>query len=296
MIAIAFIKRNKCEHNQKVEAMSHNTAPTLFAKHGANSYGYRRFGKPSGVPLLFLQHFRGGLDHWDPAITNGLAAGREVILFNNAGVGLSSGETPSTIEEMSWHAGRFLDALEIEQADVLGFSIGGYVAQTFALQEPAKVRKLILVGTGPRAGDPTEDPHMFEHATKEVPDLDAFLYLFFGHSEKAQDAGRAFWARRHERTADLDVATSRQTMMAQMAAATEWRNVQGERFSELKRIAHATLVVNGTNDVMIPTINSYHLSQHLPNAQLIIYPDAGHAPHYQYPELFLKHSSIFLDS
>jgi pimeloyl-ACP methyl ester carboxylesterase len=275
---------------------SHNSAPTQYVTHENHTYGFRRFGNRDGSPLLFLQHFRGGLDHWDPAITDGFASRRDVILFNNAGIGVSSGQTPATIEEMAQHASRFLEALGLQRTDVLGFSIGGYVAQSLAIQFPDRVGKLILVGTGPRAGDPTEDPHMFAHATKDVPDLDAFLYLFFGHSQKGQEAGKAFWERRHQRTMDLDIPSSQQTMQAQMAAAVEWRTPNGERFSELKSIHHPALVVNGTNDVMIPTINSYYLANGLPNAQLIIYPDAGHAPHYQYPDLFLKHASIFLDT
>jgi pimeloyl-ACP methyl ester carboxylesterase len=247
--------------------------------------------------VLFFQHFRGGMDNWDPAVTDGLAASRPVILYNYAGVGASGGETPETIEELADNAAAFLDAIKVSRVDVLGFSIGGYVAQAFVLRHPELVRKLVLVGTGPRAGI-TEGTHpdYLEVATHEIPTLEDFLFLFFAPSETSQAAGKAFWERRHQRTEDADPPSSQQAMKAQLAAAREWRGQRGERYSELKRIKQPTLVVNGHSDIMIPTINSYTLSQHIPNAQLIIYPDSGHAAHFQYPELFVSHTTQFLDA
>ena len=125
--------------------------------------------------------------------------------------------------------------------------------------------------------------------------LESFLYLFFRPSPTSQAAGRKFWARRHWRKDDVDVATSAQTMAAQRAAIGEWRQPRGERFIELTAIVHPTLVVNGHNDIMVPTINSYILSQTIPNAQLIIYPDSGHGSLFQFPELFVEHAQMFLD-
>jgi len=134
-----------------------------------------------------------------------------------------------------------------------------------------------------------------QHATTPESGLEDFLYLFFAPSASSQAAGRAFWERRHLRKNDVDPPTSPQTMAAQIAAFTEWRQVRGDRFAELKTITQPTLVVNGNRDVMIPTINSFTLSQHIPNAQLIIYPDSGHASLFQYPDLFLLHARTFLD-
>jgi len=273
---------------------THVTAPTQFVEANGIRFAYRRFGEEGGVPLLFLQHFRGGMDHWDPAVTDGFARGRPVILFDNAGVASSSGETPNTIDAMAKDATDFVRALGLSQVDLLGFSIGGYVAQTLTLQYPTLVRRLMLIGTGPRAGEPTQDPKVPEHAGGNQT-LEDFLYLFFSPSESSQAAGRAFWERRHLRKDDVDPPTSKQTMAAQRAALTEFRHVRGERFAELKNITQPTLVVNGNRDVMIPTINSFTLAQDIPNAQLIIYPDSGHGSLFQYPDLFLLHARTFLD-
>ncbi len=273
---------------------THVTAPTQFVEANGIRFAYRRFGEEGGVPLLFLQHFRGGMDHWDPAVTDGFARGRPVILFDNAGVASSSGETPNTIDAMAKDATDFVRALGLSQVDLLGFSIGGYVAQTLTLQYPTLVRRLMLIGTGPRAGEPTQDPKVPEHAGGNQT-LEDFLYLFFSPSESSQAAGRAFWERRHLRKDDVDPPTSKQTMAAQRAALTEFQHVRGERFAELKNITQPTLVVNGNRDVMIPTINSFTLAQHIPNAQLIIYPDSGHGSLFQYPDLFLLHARTFLD-
>ena len=132
---------------------THQTAPTQFVAANGIRYGYRRFGKTGGVPLILNQHFTGTMDHWDPAVIDGLAQEREVILFNNAGISNSSGEVPTTIQGMGASAIVFIEALGLTQADVLGFSIGGFVAQEIALQAPGLVRKLVLVGTGPRGGE-----------------------------------------------------------------------------------------------------------------------------------------------
>jgi len=280
---------------------THQTAPTQFVEANGIRFAYRRFGKPGGVPLVFMQHFRGGMDHWDPAVTDGFAEHRPVILFDNAGVAASTGETPDTINAMADHAADFIGALGLAQVDLLGFSIGGYIAQTLALRRPELIRRLILAGTGPRAGEPPEDPKYGEYAaltdseTGKLP-IEAFLYLFFRPSGTSQAAGRAFWARRHMRKDDVDPPTSAQTMAAQRVAITEWRQPRGERFAELKAIKQPTLVVNGHHDIMVPTINSFTLSQNIPNAQLVIYPDAGHGALFQVPELFVAHAEMLLDA
>jgi len=280
---------------------THVTAPTQFVEANGIRFAYRRFGRDTREPLLFMQHFRGGMDHWDPAITDGFAMDRPVILFNNAGVASSSGETPNTVDAMGDYAADFVGALGLSHVDVLGFSIGGYIAQALTLRHPALVKRLMLVGTGPRAGEPPTDPKYSQYGTSTDPrtgeaGLEAFLYLFFAPSASSQGAGRAFWERRHLRRKDIDPPSSAQAMKAQLAAIAEWREVRGERFGELKRIAQPTLVVNGNRDIMVPTINSFTLSQYIPNAQLIIYPDSGHASHFQYPDLFLAHARLFLDS
>ena len=284
-----------------VVTQTHVTAPTRFLEANGIRFAYRKFGAETGTPLVLLQHFRGGLDHWDPAVTDGLAANRPVILFNNAGVASSSGETPDTIDAMARDAADFVSALGLTEVDLFGFSIGGYVAQSLAFQNPKVVRRLLLAGTGPRGGEPPQDPSVPQYATSTNPrtgesPLEAFLYLFFSPSERSQAAGRAFWERRHLRRNDVDPPSSAQTMAAQLAAIKDWRQVKGERFAELKQIGHPALVVNGSNDIMVPTINSFMLSQRMPNAQLIVYPDSGHGSQFQYPELFVSHARTFLDT
>lgn len=279
---------------------THVTAPTRFVEAQGVRYAYRRFGNDTGVPLIFLQHLRGGMDHWDPVLTDGFAQDRPVILFNNAGVASTSGETPDTIEAMADHVAIFLQELGLEQVDVLGFSIGGMVAQSVALRHPYRARRLLLVGTGPRGGETGGhgglDPEVARVASNPTPVCEDFLFLFFEPSATSQAAGRAFWERRHRRTVDVDPPSTMQTLQAQSAAGQAWFKIGADRFAELQDIKQPTLVVNGSHDVMIPTINSYILSQHIPNAQLIIYPDSGHGAQFQYPKLFLAHARLFLDS
>src|SRR5260370_22413223 len=152
---------------------THVTAPIGFVEADGIRYAYRRFGSESGTPLVFLQHFRGGLDNWDPLVTDGLAQGRPIILFNNAGVASSSGETPNTIDAMGDHAAAFVSALELPQVDVLGFSIGGYVVQSLVLRHPHLVRRLVLAGTGPRNGEPRKNLRISEVAGNPVPVCEA---------------------------------------------------------------------------------------------------------------------------
>ena len=277
---------------------SHLTAPTQFVTANGIRYAYRRFGIESGTPLIFLQHFRGGMDHWDPAVTDALAANRPVILFDNTGVAGSSGETPDTVEAQADDAAAFVGALGLTQVDVLGFSIGGYVAQALTLSYPALVRRLVLVGTKPRAGDDTDrHPDVNTVGTRhDIPTLEDFQFLFFAPSPSSQAASESFWKRRHQRTTDTDPPTSKQTMQAQVAAIVDWKQPHGEPFAELATITQPTLVVNGSRDVMVPTINSYLLAQHIPNAELIIYPDSGHGSLFQYPDLFVTHVARFLDT
>ena len=280
------------------KADNHTSAPTRFAEANGIRYAYRRFGAPSGTPLLFLQHLRGGMDHWDPAVTDGLAAGRPVILFDNAGVAASSGQTPATMEGFADHAAAFAGALGLTQVDVLGFSIGGHAAQALAMRHPRLGRRLVIVGSKPRAGvDEGTHPDVFEVASRhEVPTLEDFLFLLFEPRPSSQAAGREFWQRRHRRTADVDPPTSQATMRAQIAAILDWREPRAERYGDLKSITQPTLVVNGSHDIMAPTINSYLLAQHIPSAELIIYPDSGHGALFQYAPLFVSQVAQFLDS
>jgi pimeloyl-ACP methyl ester carboxylesterase len=278
-------------------AHTHQTAPTQFVEAGGIRFAYRRFGKAGGIPLVFNQHFIGTMDYWDPAVTDGLAKEREVILFDNAGVSSSSGEVPTTFEEMGADAVAFVKALRLTKVDVLGFSIGGFVAQEITLQAPGLVRRLVLVGTGPRGGESmasfTPEAQQIFGATHDPPDK-LWLKVHFTESDASQAAGREFLKRFKRRTRDRDPEVNEKVAPAQIEAIGKWGAQRPGSYDYLRNIAQPTLVVNGDNDVIVYTINSYILQQNLPNAQLILYPDASHGSQYQYPELFVRHVSIFL--
>jgi pimeloyl-ACP methyl ester carboxylesterase len=275
-----------------------NTAPTRFVEAGGTRFAYRRFGDPIGTPLVLLQHFMGNLDNYDPAITDALAMGREVILTDNAGVGLSTGAAPDTVAGMARDAASLIDALGLEQVDLFGFSMGGHVAQQIAVDRPELVRRLVLVGTGPRGGDGMDqlapDVAPLFGTIHEPQDL-MWLPIFFSPSEASQMAGRGFLERIRARIEDRDAPVSAATVAAHRAAAGEWGAPAPDSFDYLRRIPHPTLVVNGSNDIVVPTINSYILQQNLPNAELILFPDSNHGSHFQFTELFNRYATDFLD-
>jgi pimeloyl-ACP methyl ester carboxylesterase len=276
------------------------TAPTQFIGTRLETYAYRRFGSGGAPPLVFLQHFTGTLDNWDPAVTDELAGSREVILFESAGVGRSTGEVPVTIDGMAAHLLAFTDALGLTEIDLLGFSLGGMVAQQVALERPSLVRRMLLVGTAPAGGE--DIMHLEKPELSRIlgdPSLSGYqvlVKLFFTESESSQAAGQAFVSRLAARTEDREPLSGPNVAQAQIAAFRAWERVDGERFGELRRITQPCLVVNGKLDTMIPVRNSYLLAEHLPDATLLIYPDAGHGSLFQFHDSFVQHAKLFLDS
>jgi pimeloyl-ACP methyl ester carboxylesterase len=278
------------------------TATTQFVDANGIRFAYRRFGRQSGIPLVFNQHFTGNLDNWDPAVLDGLALEREIILFNNAGVASSSGEVPKTFAEMAKNAEAFIDGLGLKLVDILGFSIGGMVSQMIALQRPELVRKLILVATAPRDQDAgngeghiTPETAAIFGATYDPPE-NLWLKVFFTDSERSQAAGHAFLKRYLSRTENPDAPINEKVAPAQIAAIGEWGTPTGERFAYLKDIKHPTLVVGGNHDVILYASNLLHIVQNMPNAKLIIYPDTNHGAWYEYHEDFVFETNRFLNS
>jgi pimeloyl-ACP methyl ester carboxylesterase len=277
---------------------THDTAPTQYIDAGGTRFAYRRFGTPGRPPLVFFQHFMGTLDDHDPALSDAFAIDREVILFNNTGVASSSGTVPDTIEAMARDAVTFTDALGLNTVDLVGHSMGGLVAQEVALARPDLVRRLVLVGTGPRGGEgigalPAWVAELFTRKYERQEDM--WLPILFAPTEASQAAGRAYVERIVAR-ADRDAPVSDQSIAAQGAALAAYGAVKDPSYAHLRGLRLPVLVVNGSDDIVVPTINSYILQQFLPDAELILYPDANHGSHFQYPEQFARHTRIFLDN
>src|ERR1700682_3821889 len=264
---------------------THQTAPTQFVEANGIRFAYRRFGKPDGVPLVFNMHYLGTMDYWDPTVMDGLARDREVILFDNARVSSSSGEVPTTFEQMGANAVAFSRALGLNKADMLGFSIGGMVVQEITLQAPDLVGKLILVGTGPRGGQGmaslTQVAQRIFGAAYDPPEH-LWIAVLLRPSQAGKAAGKEFLKRKHLRQQGRDPEVNDKVSPAHIEAMDKWGVQQTGSYDYLKTIKQPTLVVNGSNDVIMPMVNSFIMEQNSPNAQLIISPDSNHGSQFQY--------------
>jgi pimeloyl-ACP methyl ester carboxylesterase len=255
---------------------------------------YREIGEKGGIPVVFLHHLTAVLDDWDPRVADGLAAKHHVIAFDNRGVGASGGSTPKTVEEMARDAIAFIGALGFSKVDLFGFSLGGFVSQVIAQQHPDLVRKIILAGTGPAGGEGIanvgavlQDAFAKAAASHKHPKH----FLFFTQTSNGQAAAGDFLRRLKERTEDLDTPVSNETIQAQLAAFHAW--AQGNA-DALATVQHPVLVAGGDDDLMVPTVNSFELARRLPNAQLSIFPDAGHGGIFQYHAEFVRQALAFL--
>ncbi|XVV15812.1 alpha/beta fold hydrolase [Actinoplanes sp. CA-131856] len=275
---------------------THQTAPTRFAEAGGVSYAYRRFGSGGDVPLVLLQHFRGNLDNWDPALTDGLAADREVILVDYAGVGSSTGEPASSVAASARHIIAFTGALGLDRIDLLGFSLGGFVAQEIALVRPGLIRKLVLAGTGPKGapGMHAWRADIASHARAEVNNAEDLLYIFFAHTETSQALGKQFLGRIFARTENRDEPITVAVRDAQFDAIIEWGIPDHSALQRLTGITAPTLILQGDDDLMIPTKGSHTMAGLIPDARLRIYPDAAHASLFQYAADAAKDINEFL--
>jgi pimeloyl-ACP methyl ester carboxylesterase len=274
--------------------LTHETVPTQFVESNGIRYAYRRFGKPGPTPLLFLEYFNSNLDGWDPAVTNGLAADHEVILFDNAGVGASGGKTPYTVVEMTRDCVAFCRALGLKAIHLVGFSLGGMIAQQLGLEHPQLVQRLILMGTGPRGG---EGMTFTELSAEEQADPIAFLLgAFFSPSNTSQAAGREYIKRLDIRKENRDLPVSKASAAAQLAAIRERGTIPATgRYSTLKNITRPALIVHGNKDVVVAPINALILAEHLPNAQLIVYSDSSHGAQYQHGKVVLGACEVVLE-
>lgn len=265
----------------------HATTPNLVATAGGVQHAYRRFGRTGGPPLLLLNYFAANLDAWDPKITDGFASDHEVILLDGAGIGRSGGETPSTVAAMAEGCYQFCQTLGLQSLDILGFSLGGMIAQQLAFDHPDLVQRIILLGTGPRGG---EGMTFTELSTEDLADPVTLLRsAFFTPSETSQAAASAYLARLRLRTADLDTPVLMDAAGAQLKAIRDWGQIPStDRYAMLAKIQQPTLVVHGGKDIVVPPINSFLLARNMPNAKLVMYPDASHGAQSQYAEDFLQ--------
>ena len=272
------------------------TAPTQTVDAGGVTFAYRELGPRTGVPLVFLHHLTAVPADWDPRVIDGIAAKRHVIIFDNRGVGGSTGSVPHTIDEMAADAVNFIRALGHEQVDLLGFSLGGGVAQVITLEHPELVRRVILAGTGPAGGGGIEKINRIAASayTKAALTLrDPRHFLFFNRNPAGKRAATDYMARLKERTEDRDKRISPLAMRAQLKAI---RAAGLQAPHDLGRIRQPVLVANGDNDVMVASSLSEDLARRIPSAELVIYPDSGHGGVFQYHREFVPAVLEFLEA
>lgn len=277
------------------DAVTLQNAPTRYVAGSGIRFAYRQLGPSTGTPLVLLQHFSGNIDAWDPAVVNALAIDRPVIAFDNAGVGRSTGETPDSVAAMAADAVTFINLLGLSEVDLLGYSLGGCVAQQIAAEHGRLVRRLILVGTAPKGGE----EHLLvalQDAFSQTAAPDPRLPLFFTKSSASQSAGLAFLQRTKGRIEDRDTDNGSTVTNPQAKALITWCATPDPEHAILRAITQPALVVSGSHDTMVPGDNAYEMFKALSNAQLVLYPDSGHGALFQYPELFVGHARTFLNA
>ncbi len=272
-----------------------NDVPTQTVNVNGVTYAYRELGS-GDVPVIFLHHLMAVLDDWDPEIINGIAAKHKVIAFDNKGVGNTEGLTPNSIEQMAIDAISFIQALGFNKVDLLGFSMGGGVAQAISLQAPELVRRVILAGTGPRGGGGIERINRVAISAYLKAGLtlsDPRNFLFFPRTQEGRRAAKAYLTRLKQRSFDRDKRISWQSRMAQLKAIKSAGLSQPD---DLSKITQPVFIANGDNDLMVDSALSLDMSNRIPNSKLSIYPNSGHGGVFQYYETFLSEALEFLDN
>jgi pimeloyl-ACP methyl ester carboxylesterase len=251
-------------------------------------------GDWASPPLLLCQRFRGTMDDWDPEFIAQLAAGRRVVRFDSAGIGDSTGETPSTVAGMAQIVPALLDALQLDRVDLLGWSLGGYVAQIVALDRRDRVRRLVIAGSGPGGPDgPPPHARVAEIAAKPVASRDDVAFLFFPESEAGRAAAERHFT--HIRFGEREPVTAEAGRRQREAIVAWWRG-EGSARRRLADFSMRVLVANGIDDVMVPAEHSFAIVRGAPNAKLVLYPEAGHAFLFQCAEDFTSETLRFLDA
>ena len=269
--------------------------PTRTITAGGVEFAYRELGRDNpGLPVVFLVHLAAVMDNWDPRVIDGFAAKHRVVVFDNRGVGASSGSPASSIEQMAKDAITFIKALGFEQVDLFGFSMGGMIAQEIALMEPQLVRKMIIAGTGPAGGEGISKVARVTYLDMVrglLTRQDPKQFLFFTRTPGGIRAGQAFLARLKERSQNRDKEITVTALQAQLKALRRWGSKPPE---DLSKIRQPVLVANGDRDRMVPSLNTHDLARRLPNSDLIIYPDSGHGAVFQFHADFVPKAIEFL--
>jgi pimeloyl-ACP methyl ester carboxylesterase len=271
------------------------TTSTVSGDNGV-AYRYRRFGNPAARPLVLLQHFRGNLDNWDPALLDKLAADREVVAFDNAGVGGSTGQVPHSVTQMAHDAISFISAVELSRVDILGYSLGGFVAQEIALIRPDLVGRIVLAATAPQGalGMHGWVADIIDAVGSPQTSGEQLLHAFFTSSAASQTAGGEFLARIFSRTEGRDEPTDWATRTAHYDAVAQWGIPNHAMLQRVGAITHPVMVANGDNDRMILPRYSHLLAGLLPKAIVKIYPDAAHGFLFQHHNEFAADVDRFL--
>jgi pimeloyl-ACP methyl ester carboxylesterase len=289
---------NKSEMQATTGKPDYSTTPNQYVSVDGVKLAYRTIGYQTDAPALVLfQHFTGTMDDWDQALIEELAASRSVVVFENAGIGASEGQTPDSVATMAHYAEGFLDALKLSNIDALGFSLGGAVVQQVLSHRPELVRKAILVGTGPQGAEGFENlPNVIAANAKKSAETGVPLkaLLFFTSTPEGRLAGIDFLKRINNHTVDPEPVATQEAIQAQAKAYVTW-GLSPTDHAQLEAIKRPVFIVNGNEDQIAPTINSYVLYQHIPKAQLSLYPDSGHGSLFQHRRLFVSQANTFLD-
>lgn len=271
----------------------HQVATNKFIQADGVQYAYRELGEKTGIPVVLLSPLGGTMDDWDPAITNGLAAHYQVILLDIEGVGLSGGKTPDSIAGMARGVVSFVKALGLHKVNLLGFSMGSFMAQQIALTEPALVHKIIVTGTGPKGAVGLSDLPNLLSAAASLNAEDRFLKFGFTNSDESIRLGKLSYERIQKRVTDRDAPVSQESAGAQLHAVLSWAQPAPAALDELKSITSPVLIVQGKEDIPVPVANAVNMSKSIPNSRLIIYPDAGHAAVFQNAAAFVQEADHF---
>ena len=274
----------------------HQAAKTKFVEANGTRYAYRILGDKTGTPLVLLPGSFFNMDEWDPAVTNGLASQYKVVLFDNKGVGATNGKTPDSIPDMAKDAIAFIKAMGYNKVNLMGWSMGGMITQQIVLTEPQLVNKIILIGTGPKGALGLSEVGARVTEVSKLSPPDQLMHLLFTQSDNSKQLGQLALGRMFKRQVDRDPETTNETNIAQVIAVTAWAQPNAGALDELKSVKQPALIIGGRNDILVQDANFFNLYQNLANAQLSLYPDAGHGSILQYPDLFLRDAVPFLAS